>query len=143
MNEIGLRQWAKDHASTLLYAEARAVDHGGHLDERNLRGRDSGYPTRLKGENGELVERPDYGDHEILEDMDRANLLDYRRGAGLVRLTALGWTIAGMLRRNRAEGVRDCDFDWERAYIRALGIESLDAAGVNGGLTEVGHRATL
>jgi hypothetical protein len=98
---VPIERWGKDHLSTLLYCESRAVDHEGRLDTRHMRAAASKYPTRLAG-GDELVGHDDY---DCIADMEKAGLIE-NLGTGLypaVRLTPYGWIVAGALRRYRAE----------------------------------------
>lgn len=97
------KAFGRDHWSILVYAETRAVDHGGALDIRHLRRNDGGeYPTRVaQGYDGEVP--TGHNDFDCLDDLDDAGYLDFRRASLLVALTDKGWQKAGELRRERAE----------------------------------------
>lgn len=92
-------KWGKDHKSTMLYAETRAVDYRGQLPEADPRMRLDGhkYPTRLL----DGMEVLGHDDYMCLQDAQAAGFLTYE--AGIVRLTDAGWEYAGKLRRERAE----------------------------------------
>jgi hypothetical protein len=95
---IPIESWGRDHHSALLYAETRAVDHGGRLDQRHMRtARD--YPTRLN--NGVLV--IGHTDYDCLADAQHAGLLTWDENEEVVRFTEAGWAYVGKLRRERAE----------------------------------------
>jgi hypothetical protein len=114
---VPMEQWGKDHWSTLLYIESRAVDGGGQpkmaqmrqWPGRPRRGWEGGgmlpepaaYPTRLK--NGSRLAEHD--DWDCVSDMEAAGLVEWH-GTGLqpiIKLTSYGWLVAGALRRHRAE----------------------------------------
>lgn len=132
--------WGKDHFSTCLYVESRAVDHCGKPALAHMRtwknrvrrgwGKDvpaspggKDYPTRLA--NG--VELHEHDDWDCVEDMVAAGLIEWN-GTGLNPLlfpTAAGWLFAGMLRRHIAmasiKGNRSYDgFNTIEAYNHAL-----------------------
>lgn len=111
---IPVEAWGKDHNTTILYAETRAVDHEGWLPYDDPRMRvDRRYPTRLHNE----VEVHGHTDFDCLLDAQAAGLLTYDENAvpegattsrvldhpGLVTFTAAGWTYVNNLRRKRAE----------------------------------------
>lgn len=99
---ISPEKWGKDHFSTLLYLETRVVDHGGVIRGEQMRGRDSGYPCKLRS-----GERLNHGDLDCIEDMREAGLVT---GGGRnkpykpFQLTESGWRLAHLLRRHRGEG---------------------------------------
>lgn len=95
---IPVESWGRDHNSTLLYAETRAVDHGGKLAETDPHMRMSRrYPTRLG--NGVLV--IGHTDYDCLTDAQAAGFLTYEDG--VVTFTDEGWTYVHALRRKKAE----------------------------------------
>lgn len=97
---IPVEAWGRDHNSTLLYAETRAVDHHGHLsatDDHMRTGRR--YPTRLH--NG--VEVHGHTDYDCLADAQAAGFLTWNEDEERVRFTDDGWTYVHELRRKRAE----------------------------------------
>lgn len=97
-NGVPVESWGRDHNSTLLYAETRAVDHRGELSETDPYMRVSReYPTRLN--NG--VEVAGHTDYECLIDAEQAGFLTYKDE--VVRFTDDGWTYVHNLRRKRAE----------------------------------------
>jgi|SRR5579859_2931126 len=97
-NGIPVESWGKDHLSTLLYAETRAVDHSGILEEDDPRMRVSRkYPTRLH--NGVTVEG--HTDYDCLLDAQTEGLLTYQNER--VKFTNAGWQFIGQLRREMAE----------------------------------------
>lgn len=83
MSNIEPVRWGRDHFSTLVYAETRAVDFQGVLHANHLRtnsdkrpfgngaGWNDKYSTRLA--NGEIVAGHD--DIDVLEDLEAAGLL--------------------------------------------------------------------
>lgn len=92
--------WGSDHLSTLLYAETRAVDHGGKLSPTDLHMRvDRRYPTRLRDD----VEIYGHTDYDCLADAERAGFVTYDADAGIIRFTEEGWTFVHNVRRQRAE----------------------------------------
>lgn len=123
---IPVEAWGKDHNSTLLYAETRAVDQGGKLSATDPHMRVSReYPTRLH--NG--VQVHGHTDFDCLKDAEAAGFLTYeddiypddkrlsdggirqgarsrrsRGGPGTVRFTDEGWVYVHNLRRQKAEG---------------------------------------
>lgn len=99
-NGIPIESWGRDHNSTLLYAETRAVDHGGKLksDDPHMR-MSCEYPTRLN--NGVSVVR--HNDYDCLTDAQHAGLLTWKEDEEIVRFTAEGWAYVHSLRRQRAE----------------------------------------
>lgn len=96
---IPVESWGKDHNSTLLYAETRAVDHGGRLsiDDPHLRLDGRRYPTRLH--NG--VKVVGHSDVECLIDAKQAGFITWDQET--VAFTEEGWTYVHNLRRQRAE----------------------------------------
>lgn len=114
-NGIPVEAWGKDHNTTLLYAETRAVDHKGWLPVNDPHMRmDRRYPTRLH--NG--VEVHGHTDYDCLTDAQAAGFLTYDedevpegvressvqgKGPGVVSFTDEGWTYVHNLRRQRAE----------------------------------------
>lgn len=94
-------RWGKDHKSTLLYAESRAVDNGGRLRPLNMRVAAQTYPTRLT--NDDVV----YGhtDYMCLLDAQAAGLLSQVPEEGddqtPVVFTEAGLAYVAALRLNR------------------------------------------
>lgn len=99
---IPMEKWGRDHKTTLLYAETRAVDHHGRLDRNDPHMRQDGetYPTKLA--DGAIVAGHD--DYDCLADAQAAGLLLY--GGSLVVFTDAGWAYVHALRRQRAEGAK-------------------------------------
>lgn len=114
---VPMELWGKDHLSTLLYIESRAVDGGGKPKIAQMRqwpghprrgweggGMPSGptaHPTRLKDGSG----LSNHDDWDCVSDMEAAGLVEWH-GTGLqpiITLTDYGWLVAGALRRHRAE----------------------------------------
>jgi hypothetical protein len=95
---IPIESWGKDHLSTLVYAETRAVDHNGILDDKHMRVSIS-YPTRLN--NGVTVQG--HTDYDCLMDAEAAGLVILDPEKNHVRFTDAGWDFVGKLRRRRAE----------------------------------------
>lgn len=89
--------WGKDHRSTLLYAETRAVDYGGVIDRRHMREDGDRYPSYLA--NGTQLKG--HTDDDCLRDAEHAGLLVYANGT--VEFTDAGWEFVGKLRREKAE----------------------------------------
>ena len=92
--------WGRDHHSTLMYVETRAVDYSGRLDDRHMRsGPDTvtKYPTRLK--DGSTIAGHD--DYDCLRDAEALGLLVLQDRH--VKLTDAGWAYVGGLRRAKAE----------------------------------------
>lgn len=118
---IAPERWGRDHWTTLLYAESRAVDYNGVLDNRHMRcssrlhrpfahsaSKAVAPPTRLL--NGEQANHDDWS---CLEDMVAAGMVEVHHaansggiGKARVVLTDLGWRIAHQLRRHRAEATK-------------------------------------
>lgn len=109
---IPIEAWGKDHWSTLLHVESRAVDDSGKLRDEAMRtwkyGADKNYNTRLA--NGELAE-DGHDDWCCLIDFMNEGLIEDDMQAGgyygkhtsyvMVKLTDKGWNIAHQLRRYR------------------------------------------
>lgn len=94
---IPVEAWGRDHNSTLLYAETRAVDQGGRLSEDDPHMRTSRqYPTRLHN----AVEIHGHTDYDCLTDAEAAGFLTYEDG--IVSFTEDGWTYVHNLRRRKA-----------------------------------------
>lgn len=124
---VPIEQFGKDHWSTLLYVESCCVDRRGALDDRRMRTHNFGgrnYPTILK--NGAVVDDDKHDDWACLEDFCHAGILQPSDQSGLkqVVLTDYGWTVAGLLRRNRAEGGRDAEFVAPPNAAVANGVQS-------------------
>jgi hypothetical protein len=98
IEHIKPEDWGKDHKSTILYAEARAVDHRGKLPENDPRMRKDGneYPTRIR----DGIEIEGHDDYDCLTDAIAAGFLTYEDG--IVKFTDAGWAYAHALRRERA-----------------------------------------
>lgn len=98
-----IANWGKDHWSTLLYLEARIVDYGRKIDDRNMRtwdlSSDKNYPTVLK--DGTELDRHD--DWECLHDLIEAGFAMSLEDGETYDLTNWGWQTAGELRRWKAE----------------------------------------
>lgn len=109
-------RWGKDHWSTFMYLETRAVDHRGSIDLRHMRTAPGGlrrqpvpgdYPTKLN--DGELYGHDDW---DCAEDLEHEGLVE-NVGTGLnplYRLTDRGWIVANLIRRHRAEGLPVAEF---------------------------------
>lgn len=115
-NGIPVEAWGKDHNSTLIYAETRAVDYSGWLPQNDQHMRVSReYPTRLHND----VQVNGHTDYDCLKDAEAAGFLTYdenampknlvpervraKGGPGVVRFTDEGWAYVHNLRRKRAE----------------------------------------
>lgn len=97
-NGIPIEFWGKDHHSTLLYAETRAVDYNGQIKQLDPHLRiDRNYSTRLN--NG--VEVIGHTDFDCLKDAENVGFLKYRNET--VTFTDKGWQYVHQLRRKRAE----------------------------------------
>jgi hypothetical protein len=97
---VPMELWGKDHRTTMLYLESRAVDYGGRIDPRMMRtGHD--FPTRLF--NGDQLTGHD--DWDCLNDAIAEGLLVEGLGTVGVKLTDKGWEYAGNVRRLKAESV--------------------------------------
>jgi hypothetical protein len=112
---VSVVHFGRDHYSTLLYVEARVVDHRGRPNIRNMRcdakrhpqfnhlppGVGGESPTRLA--NGDLLS--DHDDWDCVQDMVAAGWIE-EGGTGLQpvwRLTPSGWAAAHNRRRALAE----------------------------------------
>lgn len=110
--------WGRDHWSTLLYAETRAVDHCGELDRRQMRCDPARHPEldawadRSPKKHPTLLaggaELPDHDDWDCLADMEAAGFLT-RDNWTKVTITDQGFLIVGDLRKQRARGVKTDD----------------------------------
>lgn len=97
---IPMEVWGKDHRSTIMYAETRAVDHSGRISHAHMRSDGSNYPSTLA--DGTRLEN--HNDYDCLRDAEAAGLL--RFAEGVVEFTDAGWAYAQGLRRARAERTR-------------------------------------
>lgn len=113
---ISMELWSKDHWSLLLYIETCVVDAEGRVNSLRLRRYDRKnreYPTTLK--DGSIVwlsKMQWHDDYNCMDDLETAGLME-NRGTGVERiytLTDYGWKLAHILRRNRADKVKDKDF---------------------------------
>lgn len=130
---IPMGEWGKDHWSTLVYVESRAVDHNGIPDLNHLRCNETRHPglkgpmarvclrswqpeygTRLKGfwlhtkpdRTDPHRQLPQHDDWDCIDDLEEAGCINLI-GTGInpvIRLTDLGWELAGKVRRWKAEG---------------------------------------
>jgi len=133
---VHMKDWGKDHWSTMLYLESRAVDNKGIIENAQMRCHrslhpefahiDGTCPTRLRG--GRVLSHHD--DWSCLEDIVFAGLVyaeveDIERRPKRVRVsfTPLGWLIAQELRKHRA-APRRSDFDFSY-YLLGIGKGSL------------------
>jgi len=144
------RLWGRDHYSTLLYIESVVVNADGIPNRDRMRTdasrhpamdgpsmrmlprelRDKKYPTRLAGG----VQLDDHDDWDCARDLEAAGLLRWE-GTGInpcFVFTDLGWQIANMLRRHRAEGGTNDNFDLLRTVREhaASATDLLDALGL-------------
>lgn len=101
LSPIPVHLWGRDHQTTVLYAESRAVDHDGKLpeDDKRMRADATRYPTRLAHD----VEIAGHTDYDCLKDAEEAGFLTYVDG--IVRFTDAGWEYVHGLRRARTGGV--------------------------------------
>lgn len=92
--------WGKDHRTTLLYAETRAVDYGGQLSDPQMRV-DRRYPTRLAG-GVTVVAHTDY---DCLRDAEAAGFVKLHgdEPSMVVEFTEPGWQYVWAMRREIAE----------------------------------------
>lgn len=111
-------RFGKDHFSTLLYLESRAVDARGVPDRAHMRTDRARHPTTNKAGRdphlGQTVKHPTIlAGGEKLDDHDDWDCADDLAAAGYVTnlgdeydrvymLTPAGWTFASLLRRARA-----------------------------------------
>ena len=96
-NGIPVESWGRDHLSTLIYAETRAVDYQGVLDSKHLR-MSRNYPTRLHN----AVEVHGHTDEDCLKDAQAAGFLTFDVNTMRVEFTDVGWEFVSGLRRKRA-----------------------------------------
>lgn len=116
---VPVEKFGRDHWSTLMYIETRAVDFRGIVDLEKMRTdperhpeymtalkvmASSGkkYPTRLAGG----VDLPNHDDWDCVDDMEAAGFL-VSIGTGTrpaYKLTDSGWAVASRLRQRRAAG---------------------------------------
>lgn len=94
---IPVDEWGKDHKTTLLYAETRAVDHNGRLDRNHMR-ESSQYPTRLAG-GKELRGHTDY---DCLRDAQAAGFGVLSDDESTFDFYDAGWAYVHGLRKERA-----------------------------------------
>lgn len=76
---VPIERWGKDHWSTFAYIETRIVDHDGYLDPRHMRGCNgdaSMYPTRLRGQWGEIIDLYGHTDVDCAKDAVLAGLIE-------------------------------------------------------------------
>lgn len=92
-NGIPVESWGKDHLSTLLYAETRAVDYKGILDDKHMRV-SLQYPTHLN--NG--VEVHGHTDYDCLKDAQAVGFLVFNEEKNFVAFTDSGWEFVHGLR---------------------------------------------
>lgn len=115
---VPMEMWGKDHRTTLLYAETRAVDYGGVLDARHMRS-DAKYPSYLANN----VQLKGHDDYDCLRDAEHAGLLHFANLT--VEFTDAGWEYVGKLRRERAErsfkGIKMADL---AALVGANGVDA-------------------
>lgn len=145
-----IERWGRDHWSTLLYVEARAVDHSGQLRVANMRtlidthpdlieinGRTHGheapkYPTRLR-DDGEIEGHDDW---DCIDDMIAADVVtvdgdqlelvalpatSFHSTAARYHLTQRGAAMAALARQERAADRKGW---WIRAGDKAQAVNS-------------------
>jgi len=119
-NYVPINMWGRDHWTTIVYVESRAVDFHGKLDNRHMRtdkdlhpqfahhSTDKKYPTRLSRDR--IQENHD--DWSCLDDAREEGLLHilYDGGTAIGYLSDLGWFIVGKLRRYKAENVQESSY---------------------------------
>ena len=115
----GIDEVGRDHWSLLLYLETRAVDHRGVPDFRNMRCCKHRHPLyghalgALLGWDAKCATLmpdgsqpdPEHDDWDCVEDLIALQLIVWG-GTGaqpVFELTDIGWLVAGVLRRARAE----------------------------------------
>lgn len=133
MKAVKVADWGKDHWSVLGYVESLCVDSinkgVGEIDKRRMRCNPKRHPLHAVNANfGVGGWKPEYGsrlsgfwitddktdpkrqikshdDYDCLNDLEAAGFIDIVSEAnGYVRMTALGQTVAGDLRRHKASG---------------------------------------
>ena len=127
---VPVAQWGRDHWTTLLYFESRAVDYAGKIDNQHMRtnarlhrkllgnaqfdgGMTGGnYPTRLR-DDSMLAHHDDWscaedmvahGLIEVVQERDRKPTRPFTGGEIFIQLSNLGWLVAHTIRRDRAHG---------------------------------------
>jgi hypothetical protein len=125
---VPVAQWGRDHWSTLLYFESRAVDYKGLIDNEKMRTNarlhrkllgnaqmrlgmtGEKYPTHLR--DGSTLDHHD--DWSCAQDMMAHGLIErivegdskpgafFGGGTVRIKLTDLGWRVASTIRRDRA-----------------------------------------
>lgn len=126
-----VKDFGRDHWSTLLYVEARCTDNDGVPDRRNMRcldsrhpqyshGHDSSaYPTRLTGDK--LL--PNHDDWDCVDDLERVGFV-VTGGTGtnpVWQMTEEGQRIVGLLRTHKQSGQGLGEFTMECAAQEAGG----------------------
>jgi hypothetical protein len=121
---VPIELFGRDHWSTLCYLETRAVDYKGVIGNRHMRCDLSHHPTyehecsslsdisptRLKGclsDSDEILALKNHDDWDCVDDFIAAGLVFLKHISicrASITLSAVGWTIAGSLRKHRAEG---------------------------------------
>lgn len=136
------RHWGKDHASLLLYVEARHIDHGGELKPDNLRTNPSRHPHEADARRGRgsIVWKPEYGttivggerpseahdDWDCLDDMEEVQMLLHTGPPSfLAALSPIGIEVAGELRKYRGRNQPLEEFDFDRAIVDACRLLDL------------------
>lgn len=116
---ISIKEWGRDHVSTLLYVENRCVDQGGKPAIEHMRCDPARHPG-LAHRGSEGKPSPTRLAQGVLENHDDWDCIDDFEAWGLLRntgtgihpvwkLTELGWAVAHALRRARAEGTKVTD----------------------------------
>ena len=130
---IPIEQFGKDHWSTFIYVETRAVDHKGKLDNNHMRtdvdrhpmllgesqkrfgvGGDKKYTTRLKNyfeDKTDCLE--DHDDWDCIADLIAVGLIEIQGTDDNViyKLTEKGWQTASQLRQHKANGGQCSNFE--------------------------------
>lgn len=114
MKSINKKKFGRDHWSLLVYVESRCVDSFGSLDERHMRDKHrSGWrpewSTRIK--SGSIV--PEHDDFDCLLDLHTSGYIIHENNKYI--LTDEGYRVAGLIRRNRAEGRNYSEFKLEKS----------------------------
>lgn len=129
--EPSIKDFGRDHWSTLLYAEARCTDNGGEPNRQHMRcldsrhpqhshGHDSSdYPTRLTGDR--LL--PNHDDWDCVDDLARVGFLTIG-GTGIHpiwEMTDEGRRVVGLLRAHKESDQGIASFRLDQDAQEAVG----------------------